>query len=49
MIPAAIEPNYLKRLRRAGWRQMGLFQRSVKEIEERIDQLDNPYDPTAAF
>ncbi len=30
MIPAAIERNYPKRLLRAGWWQMGLFQRSVK-------------------
>jgi len=28
MIPAAIERNYPKRLLRAGWWQMGLFQRS---------------------
>jgi len=49
MIPAPIERNYPKRLLRAGWRQMGLFQRSVKEIEERMVQLNNPGDPTAAF
>ena len=30
MIPAAIEHNYPKRLPTAGWRQMGLFQRSVQ-------------------
>lgn len=29
MIPAAIESNYPKCLLRAGWWQMGLFQRSV--------------------
>ncbi len=29
MIPAAIERNYPKRLLRAGWWQMGLFQRPV--------------------
>ncbi len=30
MISAAIERDYPKRLLSAGWRQMGLFQRSVK-------------------
>ena len=30
MIPAAIERNYPKRLLRAGWWQMGLFQRPVQ-------------------
>ncbi len=30
MIPAAIERNYLKRLLRAGWWQMGFFQRPDK-------------------
>ncbi len=34
MIPAAIELNYPKRLPRAGWWQMGLFQRSVIEIDK---------------
>jgi len=35
MIPAAIERNYSKRLPRAGWRQMGLFQRSVMRNKSR--------------
>ncbi len=34
MIPVAIERNYPKRLLRAGWWQMGLFQRSVIEIDK---------------
>ena len=33
MIPAPIELNYPKRLSRAGWWQMGLFQRSVDPPE----------------
>ena len=34
MIPAATERNYPKRLPRVGWGQMGLFQRSVLEIDK---------------
>jgi len=34
MIPAAIERNYPKRLLKAAWWQMGLFQRSVLEIDK---------------
>jgi hypothetical protein len=34
MIPAATERNYPKRLLKADWWQMGLFQRSVLEIDK---------------
>jgi hypothetical protein len=32
MIPAAIKRDYRKRLLRAGWRHMGLFQRSDQNL-----------------
>ncbi len=44
MIPAAIERNYPKRLLKAGWRQMGLFQRSVQ-----LEPITGPGDKVKCF